>query len=126
MSTILRFAAGAIVCLAILVAVFALLAGLMSFRVSAEPVASGGVTQVVVPEVGLFLIPVLGLLLLLLVLFVGSVRILRRDNRSGPGSPREEAELMQELHRTAERLEERLDALETILLESRDPQRTRW
>jgi len=118
MSTILRFAAGAIVCLAILVAVFALLAGLTSFRVSAEPGASGGVS--------VFMIPAVALPLILLVLFVWSVRVLMRDNRSGPGSPREEAELIQELHRTAQRLEERLDALETIILEEREPQRTRW
>ena len=118
MSTILRFAAGAIVCLAILVAVFALLAGLTSVRVSAEPGVSGGVS--------VFMIPVVVLPLILLVLFVWSVRVLMKDNRTGPGSPQDEAELMQELHRTAERLEERLDALETILLESRDPQRTRW
>ncbi|MFP4193286.1 MAG: envelope stress response membrane protein PspB [Candidatus Hydrogenedentota bacterium] len=118
MSSVLRFAAGAIVCLAILVAVFALLAGLTSVRVSVEPGASAGVSW--------FVIPVVALPLILLFLFVWSIRVLMRDDRKGPGSPQEEAELIQELHRTAERLEERLNALETILLEEREPQRARW
>ena len=69
----------------------------------------------------------LGIMVLIAGLLVVSVcvRFLMSDNRSGPGSPREEAELMQELHRTAERLEERLDTLETIILEERGAQQTR-
>ncbi|MFO7776063.1 MAG: envelope stress response membrane protein PspB [Candidatus Hydrogenedentota bacterium] len=118
MSTVVRFAAGAIVCLAILVAVFALLAGLTSVRVGVEPGASLGVSW--------FVIPVVALPLILLFLFVWSIRVLTRDDRTGPGSPGEEAELMQQLRRTAERLEERVEALETIVLEERDAQRARW
>jgi len=69
----------------------------------------------------------LGIMVLIAGLLVVSVcvRFLMSDKRSGPGSPREEAELMQELHRTAERLEERLDTLETLILEERGAQQTR-
>ena len=70
---------------------------------------------------------VLGMVLIAGLLVVSvCVRFLMRDNRTGPGSPQEEAELIQELHRTASRLEERMNALETIILEERDAQRARW
>jgi phage shock protein B len=35
----------------------------------------------------------------------------------GSGSDREEAEIMQEIHHTVSRLEKRIDALETIVIE---------
>ncbi|MFO7776064.1 MAG: hypothetical protein R6W89_09725 [Candidatus Hydrogenedentota bacterium] len=69
---------------------------------------------------------IMPMVFLLLLLFVWSIRVLRGQNQKGPGSPQEEAELMQQLHRTAERLEERMNALETIILEERDTQRARW
>ena len=78
------------------------------------------------PRMWMFPMIMLPVFFLLLFLFVWSVRVLRGENRTGPGSPQEEAELIQELHRTAERLEERMNALETIILEERDAQRARW
>lgn len=39
----------------------------------------------------------------------------------GPASSREEAQLMQEIHRSLSRLEKRIDSLETIVLENPKP-----
>jgi len=40
-----------------------------------------------------------------------------RQRHNRPHSDREEAEIMQDIHRTVTRLEKRIDALETIVLE---------
>ena len=39
------------------------------------------------------------------------------SRKSGPKSDREEAEIMQQIHNSVSRLEKRIDALETIVLE---------
>ena len=41
------------------------------------------------------------------------------SNSSSSGSDREEAQIMQEIHHTVSRLEKRIDALETIVLEKK-------
>jgi phage shock protein B len=43
------------------------------------------------------------------------------SDRKQPGSSREEAEIMQEIHRSLSRLEKRIDSLETIVLENPQP-----
>jgi phage shock protein B len=40
------------------------------------------------------------------------------SDKRQPGSSREEAEIMQEIHRSLSRLEKRIDSLETIVLEN--------
>lgn len=40
------------------------------------------------------------------------------SSKQHPGSSREEAEIMQEIHRSLSRLEKRIDSLETIVLEN--------
>lgn len=39
-------------------------------------------------------------------------------SKSSTGSSREEAEIMQEIHKTVSRLEKRIDSLETIVLDN--------
>lgn len=147
MFQVLRILMAAIVCMALLLAGLALVLGFVGVQhgqvesatglqpeteeaaaAPGPPMAAGAQERGSFgpsPRMWMFPMIMLPVFFLLLFLFVWSVRVLRGENRKGPGSPQEEAELIQQLHRTAERLEERVNALETIILEERDAQRAR-
>lgn len=70
-----------------------------------------------------FAILLVGLTILtLVVIFI--VRLLRGNARSNPEESRNEAKMIQELYHGFSRMEERVEALETLLLDAERPKRT--
>ena len=62
-------------------------------------------------------LPVLGATLIKLAKIIKGVPEGANSGGNGGKSSREEAEIMQDIHRTVSKLEKRIDALETIVLE---------
>ena len=58
-------------------------------------------------------------LVILGVVFLIGVRLMRPAGRAAPGGDTDEVRLLQEIHRSLERLESRVDTLETVVLDAR-------
>lgn len=58
-------------------------------------------------------------LVILGVVFLIGVRLMRPGGRAAPGSDADEIRLLQEIHRSLERLESRVETLETLVLDAR-------
>ena len=58
-------------------------------------------------------------LVILGVVFLIGVRLMRPAGRAAPGGDADEVRLLQEIHRSLERLESRVDTLETVVLDAR-------
>ena len=74
----------------------------------------------IVPVLIVFIVvglPILSATLIKLAKIIKGVPEDSGSRKSGATSSREEAEIMQEIHRTVSKLEKRIDALETIVLE---------
>ena len=73
-----------------------------------------GDTAIIIPAILIFSIPILAIFCNFV---LKALKILKGEGKNGPKVEEEETELIQQIHQGLTRMEERVEALETILLD---------